>query len=184
MTNAIAVYDEKFTPSATEGVVVTPNEKFQLPFFSGVLDPIPAKLQFEIKLRVGNRDKVLRSNQNVLPQELRAAVARLNEISALDVDWDSYGGLPISPAVIERALSLLINTYSSTWFVPELFPTSSGGVALHWSFENRELEVEIRPDLQFETLFVNDETGEEYEPQDPVSLDEVKSLIRRVSNNT
>jgi hypothetical protein len=70
-------------------------------------------------------------------------LAKLNEIGKLQAGWNSYGGRPLEPAVLEFTLRLM------GWFEDDWLPTPRvvlgprGTVQFEWESEGRELEVEI-----------------------------------------
>jgi hypothetical protein len=59
------------------------------------------------------------------------AEKRLEEFKGIHEDWDSYGGLPITPRSIESARAYLTRLAADT---PRalVIPTSQGGVTLEW----------------------------------------------------
>ena len=74
----------------------------------------------------------------------------LKQLADLKADWDSYDGLPISPTAIRRAEHLLTHLVSEGTPLPQVFPTSRGGVQFEW--KNSSWEVEIAPDGSIEVL--------------------------------
>lgn len=63
----------------------------------------------------------------------------LDQLRALEKDWDSYGALPIA----ERALTIarIIRDHA-----PAISPMSNGGVMLEWFAEGWEISLEISPE--------------------------------------
>ena len=83
------------------------------------------------------------------------------ELDALQHNWDSYGGLPISLKVAEKAISLLITLQTSSGDpIPSVVPTSNGGIQLEWHEGGVDLEIELSPDTPI-SLFIDDRGCEE-----------------------
>lgn len=62
---------------------------------------------------------------------------RLDEIAALESDWDSYGSLPVSRGAIDQARIFLgavevLRLAFPEITCPSIVPTSDGGVDLEW----------------------------------------------------
>ena len=74
---------------------------------------------------------------------------RLNELSRLPDNWDSYGALPISPQVIERATSTLreILAFPEKGIsLPFVAPACDGTIGMEWNAESgKELILDIPP---------------------------------------
>ena len=78
-------------------------------------------------------------------------IKKLLQLLALPPDWDSYGSLPPSEAAVRAAVRLVLGIDLDYLASPHVVPVSGGGVQLEWSFDSRELEIEI-----------NDEGAAEY----------------------
>lgn len=69
----------------------------------------------------------------------------LQELRALEDDWDGYGALaPISPA-LERAWHLASMLVEEGLPLPQVFPTRKGGLQLEWHAPHASLEWELDP---------------------------------------
>jgi hypothetical protein len=69
--------------------------------------------------------------------------ADLSSLRKLRDDWDSYGGVPITPQAIRTA--------EAVFFVP----TSNGGIQVEMHAGGIEVEVEIRPDGRVVSVLVS-----------------------------
>ncbi len=90
-------------------------------------------------------------------------VRRLLEFTALPVNWDSYGGLPLDPAVALAALRLLLPLVASGAPMPFLVPRSAGGLSLEWHSTGRELILSLEGPTTVSTYFWDPQSGEEWE---------------------
>ncbi|MCH8844243.1 MAG: hypothetical protein IID61_14885 [SAR324 cluster bacterium] len=101
--------------------------------------------------------------QTDAPHRLRSAIIKLASFLSLEEDWDSYGALPIDIEMINRALSILSNITKESTPLPDIFPTSGGGICFEWNSKQAALEVEIDPNSPISYYFEKGETEEEGE---------------------
>lgn len=114
----------------------------------------------------------------VVPFNFNWQVVALNKIQTLEClpfNWNSYGSIPPTQAVLHLARLLLLSFLSDRDMPdPDLSPVPGGGIQIEWHKEGRELELEIFPDGHFEFLRVeHDEILEE----DSASLSKIYSLV-------
>lgn len=70
-------------------------------------------------------------------------LARLDGFAVLEGDWDSYGGLPISPAAIALARRL-VECFGAGGCLPtDVAPICDGGIQLEWEPQGHILGVEV-----------------------------------------
>lgn len=93
-------------------------------------------------------------DQEFVPESNRARLPsalydHLHELSRLPDNWDSYGALPISPQVIERATSTLreILAFPEKGIsLPFVAPACDGTIGMQWNAESgKELILDIPP---------------------------------------
>src|SRR3990172_4962553 len=102
--------------------------------------PGPIRLTLEAPCDEGVLNIVIETNEE-LPW-LRGVLGRIEELLALQSDWDSYGARPVRVNAVTAALLLLVETLSvSSAEVPEIYPTPSGGLQLEWHRPGKFLEV-------------------------------------------
>jgi hypothetical protein len=95
--------------------------------------------------------KARTSSSEPMAEALARTMQRLDELSRLERDWDSYGGLPPSEVAIATARRLI--SAVATRVTPgganvEPFftaPVPTGGVQFEWAQPGVELEIEIGP---------------------------------------
>jgi len=83
-------------------------------------------------------------------------------------NWDSYGGRPIDPTIIDVAQYLLVSISESELELPSLVPTSLGGLSLEWHRPTVEFAIELEPEggigqLRAVVFFSDDVSGEQWE---------------------
>ena len=66
-----------------------------------------------------------------------STVTRLERMQDLEENWDGYGGRPIDPDIIKRAITLVWNLP----IIPEVYPTPNGDIQLQ--FDIREIYLEF-----------------------------------------
>lgn len=113
---------------------------------------------------------------------------RLDELSGLPDDWDSYGGATPSAKSIQAARNLLLllhtrldSSLGGRVNPSHISPLPVGGVQLEWDGASKDLEVEVGPDGRLAYLHV-DRTGDErqYSEDDDVSAATVVDLVADV----
>lgn len=111
-----------------------------------------------------------------LPPWLRASLPRLLRLCDMNPNWDSYGSLPPSMALVKSIVKSLRLAEKETLPEPKVVPTSSGGIQLEWYLGKRELEIEFTPTGQIEYLRSDNERNEEKE--DVIKdLDDLRCLL-------
>ncbi len=74
-------------------------------------------------------------------------------------DWNTYGSPPIAQRAIQAAHRLLETGRIQGAPVPQIVPTSDGGIQFEWHLPGRRLEIEIDEEGTMEYFYV-DATGE------------------------
>lgn len=117
------------------------------------------------------------SSSTGLPDWLRRAITKLNEISELGENWDSYRARPVPQRTLEHALEVLLRLSSSSLAQPEIQPMPNGGIALSWYRGERELELKVERPFLLHALFV-DANNPANDWEGPVGL-ELEEIIHR-----
>lgn len=72
------------------------------------------------------------------------AMARLNALGDLHIDWDGYGALPISERALNQARALLSTQARNPHLgLPDIIPTPNGTLVMEWQGKQGEAAVEI-----------------------------------------
>ena len=110
---------------------------------------------------------------------LRALALRLDELSLLEVDWDSYGGLPPTARAVAAASRLMIEAVAVTGEVPDaVMPFPNGGLQVIWERGAQELQVDVGPDGCLGYLAIQRGAGDPVMREaDGVSLSDIVVLV-------
>jgi hypothetical protein len=114
------------------------------------------------------------------------SLERLQELSKLEPNWDSYDGDPMSPAAIATA-SLLIfvmdderyrltGCHALPWTIA---PIPNGGILIEWKASARKVQVEIDPEGSLSYLIVDrSDLSPTYTEEHDVPMAKIRSLVR------
>lgn len=94
--------------------------------------------------------------------QMSQALARINQLASLDEGWDSYGARAVQPDSAIHAVRLLAAVISAGAPLPEIVPTTEGGIQLEWHRSGADLELEITPRSAVEVFlrFPDEQTWE------------------------
>jgi hypothetical protein len=121
-----------------------------------------------------------RSSDSEIGAHSGTVLERLNYLSQLPQDWDSYGASPVSPAAL-RVAHQALSTISRAFGEPTLLGArADGGIIAEWTRSNGSLEFHIEPDGEIGFLLEDTPTGEHAEA-DAVTLDTVLNRIASLS---
>jgi hypothetical protein len=68
---------------------------------------------------------------------------RLNELCALPVGWDGYGGLPVKYEVASFASQIVTTICSRFETPPQVVPGTNGDLQLEWHLPQRSVELHV-----------------------------------------
>jgi hypothetical protein len=114
---------------------------------------------------------------------LRAAMRQLDAIEDLPRGWDSHGGEPPDPAIVDAARTLIRSLRTGGDFPkPHINPTPSGGVQFEWENDSAYLEVEVDAEDHAKFFFQDGRRRHEYEGEVFCggSLDEIVGLLKNM----
>jgi hypothetical protein len=101
----------------------------------------------------------------------RAELAeRLQQLAALEENWDSYGARPLDPAALRTAQEIIEQALTWPAPAPRIFPVPDGGIQLEWRAGPVELELEIEPTGS--AVFVCDDAAADQEIDGELPADE------------
>ncbi len=110
------------------------------------------------------------------PTWLYPTLDRLQHLSRLSDNWDSYGGRPLTDEAVFTSLSVIARLLSDESVPPAIVPTSEGGVQLEWHREGDELEIRVAPGGEISAFRFNEAAGEAAEV-DRVGLSNLTPLV-------
>jgi hypothetical protein len=122
------------------------------------------------------------------PAILHGSVQRLDKLSKLERDWDSYGALPLTPtalaqadAIMRKAVDLFGVTLDEGVAPYTLMPIADGGVSIEWRGPGTTLELDIGPSGALSYLLIDHSTEERrFEEASDVPEEQALDLVRRV----
>jgi hypothetical protein len=122
------------------------------------------------------------------PAVLKSALQRLEELSRLERDWDTYGALPLTAtaltlaeALMRQAVDLLGSGMGERVAPYTLMPIADGGVSIEWRGPQATLELDIGPSGMLSYLLVDNSTGErQFDEEAEVSERQALDAVRRV----
>jgi hypothetical protein len=82
-----------------------------------------------------------------------SAISKLEKLSELSDDWDSYGGKAIERDALLMALNLIGAIYSARVPEPAIVPVATGGIQFEWHTRQKELEISLSPNGQASLYF-------------------------------
>jgi len=120
-----------------------------------------------------------------LIKRLGTALVRLDQLTELEANWDSYGAEPIANTAIITAHKLIAEAIlhfadkHGPRAVPyDIGPLPAGGVQVVWKGPHAELEVDISAEGRYGyLLIINPGNNPTYEEDNDVSLDTIIALI-------
>lgn len=92
---------------------------------------------------------------------LLAAIEKICALGDLPIDWDSYGARCIDPFVGQAAVNFLIEVLPAETPLPQIVPTSRGGIQFEWHCNGVDLEIDVRSPSRFLVSFEDIRGGEE-----------------------
>ena len=114
---------------------------------------------------------------------LRASFERLDELSMLEPDWDSYGGLPPTARAIGLASRVIVESVAQTGGAPsDVLPLPAGGLQLVWAHDPDELQIDVGPEGVLGYLMIRRGEGPPSMSEgDDISLTDVLALVAQLT---
>ena len=119
---------------------------------------------YQIPVETGQETAVLSRQQQVFvarrqaePKWLAETNAKLDNLAALQENWDSYGASPIDPRSIANAQQLIFNLGMFVGVdVPAIGATPDGHVGFSWDEGTWSLDAEVLPDGRIEYVYLDE----------------------------
>ena len=116
-----------------------------------------------------------------LPNWFQDVVAKLNGLSALAANWDSYGAKRIEGSSIRAAAELLLRIAGPQTPAPAIVPTNQGTVILEWHTRGVDLEIEVFNADRQHVAFEDAQQGNAWELDVSADLSQLVDAINRLS---
>lgn len=122
------------------------------------------------------------------PAVLRSSLQRLDELSKLEHDWDSYGALPMTEtalasadAMMRKAVDVHGPAFGERVAPYTVTPIPDGGVSIEWRGPRATLELDIGPSGALSYLLVDQTEAERwFEEASDISKRQALDLVRGV----
>jgi hypothetical protein len=122
------------------------------------------------------------------PAVLRPAFQRLDDLSKLEHDWDTYGALPLTANALELAETTMRKVVKALGkSLPErvapytVMPIADGGVSIEWRGPMADLELDIGPSGALSYLIIERvDEDRRFEEGSEISEQQALDLVRRV----
>jgi len=112
--------------------------------------------------------------------------SQLENLRALPLNWDSYGGQPMSLRALQATRQLAEFLALEGWPWPVLVPRADGGIALEWDAPRAELVIELTatddPLRDATALFADDESGDQWEDRLATAERRIADALTRLAN--
>lgn len=118
------------------------------------------------------------------PLWLLEAAVRLETLSRLGPNWDSYGAPPLRHEAVRTAFDLLLALSDSSTPVPQIVPTVLGGIQFEWHQGGIDLEVEVLSQFRIGVFFEDFRTGEIHEEELMADLTPLVGWLRLLSERS
>lgn len=138
-------------------------------------------LPFELSFSNGERITLDLVGIGMEPSALWRVFGSFQQMSALPPGWDSYGAQPLTKTAVLRSVNLIDILLSETALEPTVVPTRDGGVQFEWHRRGIDLEVKVPPTGPMSFLFVDANTGEEYDGEGDVDRRVVQDALARMA---
>ena len=112
------------------------------------------------------------ASADLYPAWLMMAYSRVNDLSQLPDNWDTYGGRGLQETAIEALVNVLHDLHSYIQSPPAISLTDAGGLIAEWASPQARIELQADPDSVTSVYYVDRASNSEYE----LPLNECESL--------
>lgn len=182
MTTLMLTQRDVLAPNAATGNVSTFSSAEQLLLWKMRQRQTPqAQTEYLISNR-GIRTPRQPAEPTVSPVWLGRVKNRLKALVNLPVDWDTYGGIPADPSLVQLAENLVEWVAVDGVPPPDVFASGDGGVQLEWHI--RGVDVTIAFSTSDEpTIFYHDLTADTAPWSASISDERLQVVRRRLLQN-
>ena len=105
---------------------------------------------------------------------------RLRRLMELPPGWDSYGASPVDGSIVGYTQQILSRVMDEATPLPQIVPTSTGGIQLEWHQQGIDLEVEVTGPYRCRVSFEDFRCGECWEKEFKMYLTPLVAIVRRL----
>ncbi len=115
------------------------------------------------------------------PDWCRPIVRNLAEILALPEGWNSYGAKPVNLYAAVDAIGVLSTIMPLDGPLPQVVPTSPGGVQLEWHKGGVDLEIVIKPSNPIHVSFEDQRNKASWEGDLGADRSQLKNILQELA---
>lgn len=108
----------------------------------------------------------------------RFSIAQITDLLLLPEGWDGYGSPEISASIADAASKCVTRISAYCDQMPVVVPTSSGGIQLEWTRDERLLELEFTSDDTIHYLAVD--PASDYEEEEIINAGDWGEILRLI----
>lgn len=87
---------------------------------------------------------------------------KLRRIGQLEENWDSYGAPAIKSSIVVSTLQILNSLMRKNIPIPEMVPTSNGGIQLEWHTNSVNFEITVISPVQANVVWDDDNNPQDF----------------------
>ena len=107
------------------------------------------------------------SSAPVVRADYAAIIRRVNELKQVGPEWDGPGSITPAPDLLDLVADWLEKHWRASLGMPDIYPTSDGGVSISWEWGAIEHSLDVR----------SDGAGMEWCRYDPRTLQTVETAL-------
>jgi hypothetical protein len=130
-----------------------------------------------------NNDSITGEYIQAIPLSIKETVTKLNELSELSNNWDSYGALSPSKKSFIGAMQLANDLFETNTPTPDIFPVPNGNIQFEWSIYGFDLEIEVAGSNSYLTSFENLNSGDEFDEKFTYDLTKLRTVLGDLTRN-
>lgn len=116
------------------------------------------------------------------PSNITATVNKIESLSALENNWDSYNALAPSKKALIGSCHLAYELLNENTPLPEVFPVPNSNIQFEWSCHGLDIEIEIVSMSKCHVSYENIQTNECWEKVFTYDLTEVTKILTTLTN--
>lgn len=115
------------------------------------------------------------------PQVISQTIAKLQDLTQLPENWDSYGALAPTKDALLGAVQLAMELFDERTPAPDVFPVPNGNIQFEWACLGLDIEIEIASNRKCVACFEDLASGENWERTFTFDLTELRSVISELT---
>jgi hypothetical protein len=113
------------------------------------------------------------------PRWFMPILRKLCQLGDLPSNWNSYGASAIDPQIAAFGGTLALALLNERDSLPEVVPTSRGGVMFEWHENGVDLEIDVRSPSKVHIAFESGDIEEDFETEDFEQITKRLNALRK-----